>query len=172
MWLSSFQHRVVNHLLNGCHKHTRSQQRSYFSFIRTARSGYNTTANAFSRCKKHLKLIPFFPRNKVKSSFALLVWSLAYFVIVPHSCSFFHKLEIVAPAQRQQSLRKNRTISSTAGRDLQHGLRECPKLCPPWLDWRSIEVPRPGCEAQIQEIVLCCRSTACANTLSMLCAQY
>lgn len=67
MWLSSFQHRAVNHLLNGCHKHTRSQQRSYFSFIRTAPSGYNTTANAFSRCKKHLKWVSFFQEIRLRA---------------------------------------------------------------------------------------------------------
>lgn len=103
---------------------------------------------------------------------ALLVWSLAYFVILPHSCSFLHMLEIVAPAQREQSLRKTRNISGTAGKDLQRALRGHLKLCPPWLDWRSIKVLIPGCEAQIQEMVLCCGSTACANALSTLCAQY
>lgn len=75
-----------------------------------------------------LKWISFSPRNKVRSLFALLVWSLVYFVILPHSCSFVHMLEVVAPAQRQQSLRKNRNISSTAGRDLQYALREHFKL--------------------------------------------
>lgn len=39
----------------------------------------------------------FFLKNKVKSLFALLVWSLTYFVILLHSCSFLHKLEMVAP---------------------------------------------------------------------------
>ena len=60
----------------------------------------------------------FFPRNKVKSLFALLVWSLAYSVLLLHSCSFLHMLETVAPAQRQQTLRANGNISSPAGRGL------------------------------------------------------
>lgn len=53
---------------------------------------YNTAANAFSRCKKHLKIGIFFfpPRNKVKRLFAPLVWTLAYFVILLHSCSFLY----------------------------------------------------------------------------------
>lgn len=33
-------------------------------------------------------------------------------------------------------------------------------------------VPMPGCRAQIQEMVLCCGSTACVQPLSMLCAQH
>ena len=45
-------------------------------------------------------------------------------------------------------------------------------LPPPRLDWRRTVVPTRGCEAQIQEMVLCCGSTACAQPLCMLCAQH
>lgn len=77
VWLSSFQHRAVNHLLNGCRKHNRSPRRNYFSFIVPAHSRYNVAANAFSRCKKHLKIdVIFFQEIRLRARLLCLfgVW--------------------------------------------------------------------------------------------------
>lgn len=87
-----------------------------------------------------------------------------FFVILPHSCSFLHKLEMVVPEAAESQEKPGIFPVLQAG-------REHLKLCLPWLDWRNIEVPTSGCEAQIQEMILSCGSTACANMQSMLCAR-
>lgn len=85
-------------------------------------------------------------------------------------------LEEVAPAQRQQSLRANRNISSHGGRDLQGDLMGHPKLHPDVTAsapaGQRHTVVLAGCKAQIQEMVHCCGSNACAQPLPMLCAQH
>lgn len=101
----------------------------------------------------------FSPRNKVKNLFALLVFC-------------YTSPQPQFSPQAGNGCTGGSRVSGKPGifPVLQAG-REHLKLCLPWLDWRNIEVPTSECEAQIQEMILSCGSTACANMPSMLCAR-